>query len=119
MLDSLLISMETLIFDDLERMRMYPLVLSNYAKFLGLMGANNDALALAVKGNDLCVKYGELDMISTFTGTRAWNLHKLGRKEEAIPLLAQSFYTSGAVGKIGNQEANRRYAMEKFGIVFP
>jgi transcriptional regulator with XRE-family HTH domain len=116
--ESLLASMDTNIVDEPERMRMYPTVLSNYTKFLGLMGAKEEALKLAIKGDEMCVKTCNLNMISDFAGAKGWNLCELGRKEECIPILAQIFYTSGLVNKFGNQKAYGQYTKERFGISF-
>lgn len=115
---NLLAAMNTFISDEPERMRLYPMVLSNYTKFLGLKGNHHEALQLAIAGDDMCAKYCNLSGVSNFAATRGWNLCELGRVEESIPLLAQSFYTSGLVGKTGNQKAAKKYAEEKLNLKF-
>jgi len=116
--ENLLVNMDTNIVDEPERMRMYPTVLSNYTKFLGLMGVKNDALTLAGEGDEMCVKYGYLNNIPAFTITRAWNLCELGNDELGKTLLAQGHYASKLIGRNDNYAAAKKYAKERLGIDF-
>ncbi|MCL2217462.1 MAG: helix-turn-helix domain-containing protein [Defluviitaleaceae bacterium] len=116
LLESLCNSMKHYYVDESARIRMYPAVLYNLSKFMGRMGARNDAYALALEGDELCTKHGDFDMLSSFAINRAVNLSELGDKEKSVPIFAQAFYSAGLLGEIANQVAIRQYVKERLGI---
>jgi len=118
--ENLCTSMNRYYVDEMERMRMYPTVLANRVKHIGILGDRNYALELAKEGDEMCVKHGNLDTLSRFAIARAYNMLELStekeEKEKSIPIFAQAYHASKVVGEANNQENVRRHVKERFNI---
>jgi len=117
-LEDLRSSMDRFIVDDSEKIRMYPAVLANIAKYQGLDGNHFKARRVATEGLELCELYSNLILLPRFAGGISWNLQKEGRDEEAIPLLAQSYYGYRLVDNKSSQKIKKEDALNDFGIEF-
>jgi len=116
--EDLIKNMDKFYVDNTEKMRMYPAILYNYSKNLGRAGMRKDAFALAIEGDEICAGDGDLDMLSSFAGNRAYSLQDLGDKEKSVPIFAQAYHSSGMVGKIENQNITKQYVKKRFNIDF-
>jgi transcriptional regulator with XRE-family HTH domain len=102
--------------DEDERMRILPAVLSNHAKYRGMMGDRSYALELATEGSEMCVKYGYMDDAAGFAVTIAYNMLELGDKEKSLPIFAQAFHALGLVGEAEVKERVRVHVKERLEV---
>lgn len=113
-----LISMERFYVDESERVRLYPMILYNYSKFVRLAGHTQESLDAAIKGEELCLKYRQLKFVPAYMTNRATALRELKENEKSASYLAIAYYTSVLLGRTVNQDAIKRYAGEKLNLNF-
>ena len=80
-------SMDTHYVDGAAKMRMYPTVLYNYTRFLGMEGRLKETLPLIEKGESLCILYNQFKTLPGFSANKSTYLLEKGEKEKALPML--------------------------------
>lgn len=95
------------------------LVAQNYAIDLGLWGHHKEAIALAERGWELCVAYGDYQFLAGFLAILAECSFFLGEKEKSARLYCQAYCLYDATQDIRNRETMRREMRERLGLKPP
>jgi hypothetical protein len=111
-------SMNSYSTDESEKIKMYPLILYNYSKQLGLQKRYEEALSIINEGEIMGLKFQRLNMLPGYALNKACDLLEMGNKEKTFPLYAQAYYGSVAIGNNYNQKAITEFTKEKFDLVF-
>jgi len=114
--ESLLANMDNYYVDESEKMRMYFVVLFNYSNELEHVGRDRDAIASALKGEELCLKHGNLTALGGFMSNRACAMYNLDEKEKSLPFFIVDYYISVLLGKKDDQVTIKKYIKENFNI---
>lgn len=116
--ERLIDSMDKFYVDELEKVRMYPLLLYAYSKYLGLVKRHDEALEIVDKGETMEVKHGRLTLLHSFAVNRGYNLCETGKKKESVPYIALAYYGSALLGQSDNQQRTVAYAKEHLDVEF-
>jgi transcriptional regulator with XRE-family HTH domain len=111
-------SMDRFYMDEKEKMRIYPLVLYHYSKYLGHLGQRKKALAIAIEGEQLELKHERATLLGLLAINRAYNLHQLGRVEESVPRFAIAYYHATTFNDMDSREALTKFAKGHLNIIF-
>ena len=95
------------------------LVAHNYAIDLGLEGRYEEAAALAERGWDLCVAYGDYQFLAGFLAILAECSFFMGEKEKSAGLYHQAYSLYTALRDDKNRENMRREMREHLGLKPP
>ena len=93
-----------------ERMRLYPMILYNLSKWLGLRGRYKEAIEICDIGIESCQNSGRAKLLCRILYNKAWSMSKLKtyKEQEYIKVLMQSYYVALALGEY---EAAEKYKM--------
>lgn len=84
-----------------EKMRMYPSILYNLSKYLGLAGRYQESIDICDLGIESLNKYGRVKPLSSLLYNKAWCILKLKdntRMEECKKTLLQAYYVEMVMG---------------------
>lgn len=95
------------------------LVAHNYAIDLALMERYKEAAALAERGWDLCVSYGDYQFLAGFVAILAECSYFMGEKERSAGLYHQAYYLYTTLRDYSNREIMRREMGEHLGLRLP
>ena len=93
-------------------------VLYNLSQNLGLANRYEEALEIVRDGEAMCLRHGSLRMLAPFAINHGCDLLELGRKKEALPYLAMSYYGSKIFNNTYNLRAVSEYVKERFDLEF-
>jgi hypothetical protein len=118
LLERLKESMDRFYVDEKEKIRMYPLVLYHYSKYLGHLEQRKKALAIAIEGEQLELKHRRVNLLALFAINRAYNLYKRGEIEESAPRFAMAYYHAAMFNDTEDQKIVAEFAERHLGIIF-
>ncbi|MBD5162752.1 MAG: helix-turn-helix domain-containing protein [Oscillibacter sp.] len=95
------------------------LVAHNYAIDLGLWGHYKEAIALAERGWELCVAYGDYQFLAGFLAILAECSFFLGEKEKSAKLYCQAYCLYDVTRDNRNRETMRQEMRERLGLKPP
>jgi len=116
--EDLIKNMDRYYVDEREKMRMYATILSNYSANLGRTGHHKESIDVAVKGEELCVKYRRLRNLPTLAVNRACGMLELGDKENCLPYFALAYYGSLLMERQDNANATKNHVATHLGVDF-
>lgn len=91
--------MEERIIDGKMKMKKYPAIVFDLSNWLGKTGRFQDALEVADKGIDYCIKFGNLVALPLLLFNKACSLAELNDKEQAKEYFTQSIVIFQAMKK--------------------
>lgn len=101
-----------------ERGRICPILTYNLSKCLGKEGRHEEAIEIANKGITCCRENERYNMIAELTLNKACSYYELGRKEESLDLLRQTYYTMRIMNRETFAKEVKEYVKHSFGIEF-
>jgi transcriptional regulator with XRE-family HTH domain len=104
--------------DETEKVRLYLMVLTNYAKYLGIMERRAEELEAALEGERIAVRNMRLINLPSLVVNKACALLALGKKEESVSYFAQAYYGSALIGRTEDSKTCIEYVRERLGIEF-
>jgi len=116
--EDLIQSMDTYYVDGVAKMRMYPTVLYNYSRCLGLSNRHDEVLPIVEKGKNLCILYNQFKTLPGLAMNKAGYLLAKGEKEKSLAYAALAHYGSALIGRHKNVENTAKWVSENFGIGF-
>jgi len=114
--EDLVTSMDTFYIDSTAKMRMYPTVLYNYTKYLGIAGRYEDALPVIDVGEMFCVAHGQFKALPGFATNKGCILFDMGEKRESLPYLVLAYYGCLFIENFKGVETVMKYVKTHFGI---
>ena len=102
--------------DEDERGRIFPLLTYNLSKCLGKEGRHEEAIEIADKGIECCRENERYNLIAELTLNKACSYCEIGRKEESLSLLKQTYYTMLIMNRKKFANVVKNYVKKTFGL---
>ena len=104
--------------DKAHKGKLYPAIIYNLTKYLGMAGRYRDAVELCDEGIKVCIETGWLVDLPEIIYNKACCLYDLGEKEECEKLLTMVYYTCLAYKKYETSEMIKGHAQNRMDIDF-
>ncbi|MCL2188971.1 MAG: hypothetical protein FWC16_08640 [Defluviitaleaceae bacterium] len=98
--------------DELERMRVYPMILYNLSNNLGRNKKHAKEMEIILEAENLCLKHGNLYYAYSIAGNKTTALYDTGKAEECIPYIAIAYYVADLLGYQQSKSAAKKYAVD-------
>ena len=95
---------------------MFCLVAQNYAIRLGTLKRYADAIEIAEKGRDVCIRYDEYQFLPGFLAVQAECNFFLKKEEESKALYLRAYYIYDAYADRSSREIMRKEMRERLGL---
>lgn len=109
-------SLERTRLEDAEKELLFPTVLYNLSKYLGLSGRNDEAVEYCDYGIKLCTTYNRFRALAKILYNKACGYHQIGKTEECKKLFYQAYCLLDLAGVYEERNLIKKYAAEKYGV---
>jgi len=111
-------SINSFCVDEKEKVRMYINALYNYSKFLGRANRCKEALDIIKEGEEMALRHKRLTNLTYFAVNHAFNLWKLKKIEESVPVWAMAYYGLDLLGDTKTMTAVSNHVQKYLNINF-
>lgn len=106
---------EQRIFDNRNKIVIFPMILYNLSKWLGKEERYQEANEICDQGINICIKYGKLTAYGEILLNKACSVYGLGNKKESIIYFKRAYYILDAQENKVYCSLIQEYAKDKFG----
>jgi len=110
-------NMDMRFMDAAAKGAIYPRVIYNLTKYLGMTGRYHEAIKLCDEGKEFCLEIGAYGLLPLIIFNKATCLYEVGEKDQCRDMLSPIYYTMVMFEEYSDLDIIKNYALDKFSIV--